>query len=111
MPTEDPSVAGFVKTGNPRPAMRADTPSGSSSHPGSRTTSYGTTARPDAANSAFCTALSIPIADPRTPAPTYGTPASSNMPWTAPSSPRGPCRTGNTTSMGRRDPSAATSSL
>ncbi len=33
------------------------------------------------------------------------------MPWTAPSSPIGPCRTGNTTSIGSRLPSAATSSL
>src|SRR3954463_12956897 len=33
-----------------------------------------------------------------TPAPTYGTSSSSSAPWTVPSSPNGPCRTGNTAS-------------
>src|SRR4051794_13485565 len=42
--------------------------------------------------------LSIHSAEARTPAPTYGTPASSRSPWTVPSSPNGPCRTGKTTS-------------
>ena len=37
-------------------------------------------------------------ADAATPAPTYGMPASSSSPWTVPSSPKGPCRTGSTTS-------------
>ena len=37
-------------------------------------------------------------AEAATPAPTYGTPASSSRPWTVPSSPNGPCRTGSTTS-------------
>ena len=37
-------------------------------------------------------------AEATTPAPTYGTPASSSRPWTVPSSPNGPCRTGRTTS-------------
>ena len=37
-------------------------------------------------------------ADAATPAPTYGMPASSSSPWTVPSSPNGPCRTGSTTS-------------
>src|SRR5207249_5926966 len=36
--------------------------------------------------------------EPSTPAPTYGTFASSSSPCTVPSSPNGPCRTGNTTS-------------
>src|SRR6266516_3461012 len=42
--------------------------------------------------------LSIASAEPRTPAPTYGTSASSSKPCTVPSSPKGPCRTGITTS-------------
>ena len=37
-------------------------------------------------------------ADAATPAPTYGTPASSSSPCTVPSSPNGPCRIGSTTS-------------
>ena len=37
-------------------------------------------------------------ADAVTPAPTYGTPASSSSPCTVPSSPKGPCRIGSTTS-------------
>ena len=41
-------------------------------------------------------------ADAVTPAPTYGTSASSRSPWTVPSSPNGPCSTGNTTSTSPR---------
>ena len=37
-------------------------------------------------------------ADAATPEPTYATSASSRSPWTVPSSPNGPCRTGKTTS-------------
>ena len=37
-------------------------------------------------------------AEAATPAPTYGTPASSSSPCTVPSSPNGPCRIGSTTS-------------
>ena len=37
-------------------------------------------------------------AEAATPAPTYGTSASSSRPWTVPSSPNGPCSTGKTTS-------------
>jgi hypothetical protein len=41
-------------------------------------------------------------ADAVTPAPTYGTPASSSSPWTVPSSPNGPWRIGRTTSTSPR---------
>ena len=40
----------------------------------------------------------MPTADASTPAPTYGTLASSSSPCTVPSSPYGPCSTGKTTS-------------
>ena len=40
----------------------------------------------------------MPTADASTPAPTYGTLASSSRPCTVPSSPYGPCSTGKTTS-------------
>ncbi len=43
-------------------------------------------------------------ADAVTPAPTYGTPASSSRPCTVPSSPNGPWRTGNTTSTSASAP-------
>ena len=48
--------------------------------------------------------LSMQSADAVTPEPTYGTPASSSSPCTVPSSPKGPCRIGSTTSTA---PSAA----
>ena len=41
-----------------------------------------------------------------TPAPTYGTLASSSRPWTVPSSPNGPCRIGSTTSTSASDAAA-----
>jgi hypothetical protein len=108
MPTEDPRVAGLTKTGRPRPSTRSRTDSAVRSHTGSGTTSYGPTGRPAAENSTFCTALSMPTAEARTPAPTYGTPASSSIPWMVPSSPKGPCRMGNTTSISSRVPSSRT---
>ncbi len=43
-------------------------------------------------------ALSMLTAEASTPAPTYRTPAISNMPWMVPSSPHGPCSSGKTTS-------------
>ena len=103
MPTEDPSAAGFTNIGYPSRCARACTPSRSRSHTGSSTTSKGTTARPASRNRTFCTALSIPTAEPRTPAPTYGTPARSSIPWIVPSSPKRPCSTGNTTSTDSRN--------
>ena len=44
------------------------------------------------------TSLSMQTDDASTPGPTYATPASSQSPWTVPSSPNGPCRIGSTTS-------------
>src|SRR5436305_1165948 len=41
-------------------------------------------------------------AEASTPAPTYGTSRHSSSPWTVPSSPKGPCRTGKTTSAPSR---------
>ena len=42
--------------------------------------------------------LSMPAAEPSTPAPTYGMSASSSRPWMVPSSPNVPCSTGKITS-------------
>jgi hypothetical protein len=46
----------------------------------------------------FITSLSMPTAEPNTPAPTNGRLASLSKPWTVPSSPNGPCKMGKTTS-------------
>ena len=48
----------------------------------------------------FITSLSMPTAEPRTPAPTKGMSAILSRPWTVPSSPNVPWRTGKTTSTG-----------
>ena len=53
-------------------------------------------------STALNTSLSMQSADASTPAPTYGTPASSSSPCTVPSSPNGPCSTGKTTSTSER---------
>ena len=52
---------------------------------------------PLAANTCLAIALSIHNDEPSTPEPTYGTLASSNMPWIVPSSPIGPWSSGSTT--------------
>ena len=65
---------------------------------------------PASRSTALQNALSMLAADPSTPAPTYGRPSVSSIPWIVPSSPNGPCSTGNTTSISPGDaPSAPTS--
>ena len=59
---------------------------------------------PRGANTCFIITLSIPTAEPSTPDPTYGRSASSSRPWTVPSSPYGPCSSGNTTSTSSPPP-------
>ena len=68
------------------------------------TTRCATIGSPRAAKHTFIIALSIPTAEASTPAPTYGTSASSSSPCTVPSSPYGPWSTGKMTSR----PSPAT---
>jgi hypothetical protein len=51
--------------------------------------------------------LSMDTAEDRTPEPTYGTASVSSSPWTEPSSPHGPCSTGNTTSTARQEETSA----
>src|SRR5699024_3024888 len=63
-----------------------------------RNTTYSPTGSPSAASSFFAYSLSMAAALANTPAPTYGTPASSANPWMVPSSPNAPCNTGKTTS-------------
>src|SRR5205085_6924076 len=76
--------------------------SGCSRHSLRRTTVYSTSGSPCAENTAFIVALSMPTADASTPAPTYGTSASSSSPWMVPSSPYGPCSMMTTTSRPAR---------
>ena len=59
---------------------------------------FSVTGMPWSRSTALKTSLSMQSAEASTPAPTYGTPASSSSPCTVPSSPNGPCSTGNTTS-------------
>src|SRR5262245_34047605 len=56
--------------------------------------------KPASLNSVFMTALSMPQAEASTPQPTYGMSAISSSPWTVPSSPYVPWRTGKITSIG-----------
>ena len=46
----------------------------------------------------FIAILSMPKDEPRVPDPTKGFPVNLNNPWITPSSPFGPCNTGNHTS-------------
>ena len=111
MPTEEPALAGFTNTGYPRPATRLRTSSGSLSHCADVTTVHGPVGRPAPASIAFMWPLSMAADEAKTPDPTYGVPAISSRPWRVPSSPQGPCRTGNTTSMSRIAPDVATAPM
>ncbi len=107
----EPPLAGLTNNGQPSSAMSSRTrlastvPAAAASSAGvnpgqSRavTTTYGPSGRPLAAKTRFMYSLSMLTALASTPAPTYGTPASSSRPWMVPSSPQGPCRIGSTTS-------------
>ncbi len=59
---------------------------------------FSVTGMPWSRRIALKMSLSMQSAEASTPAPTYGTPASSSRPCTVPSSPNGPCRIGKTTS-------------
>ncbi len=89
MPTLLPRRAGLTKTGNPN-GLRGSSPSLS--------VMFSVTGMSWSRMTDLKTSLSMQSAEASTPAPTYGTPASSSSPCTVPSSPNGPCRTGNTTS-------------
>src|SRR6185436_5521859 len=97
--TLDPRFAGFTNTGKPSfETIVPIIPRSSRRQSRTRNAWYSQIGRAAALNIIFIAALSIPTADARTPAPTYGTFASSSNPWTVPSSPYGPCSTGKTTS-------------
>ncbi len=100
MPTDEPALAGFVKRGKPSAAATsASTRLGSALKASSRIVRKLVTGTAASRSSLFITSLSIPMAEPNTPAPTYGMPATSNRPCRAPSSPKVPCSTGKTTSI------------
>ena len=96
MPIDDPMLAGFTNTVSPSsPRMSAkasDVPD--SSRCSDRHRACG---MPAASSTVFAITLSMHTADPSTPDPTNGTSSSSSSPCTVPSSPWGPCSTGNTT--------------
>ncbi len=85
MPTLEPWVAGFTASGSPSSA----TARSKSAAPASST--HGGVATPAACASRLVRSLSMPIAEPITPLPVYGTPSHSSAPCRAPSSPPGPC--------------------
>ncbi len=97
MPTLDPSRAGLTKQGGVIPAA-ASSASWSCFTPARKVT-LRAVAMPTLASSGLTRSLSIVTAEPATPEPTYGSPTISSMPWTVPSSPKGPCRIGSTTSI------------
>ena len=97
-PTLDPARAGLTKTGSPRAAASARTPSGSRSQRARVTVTHGETGTPAACSTIFMKCLSMHSAESSTPPPAYGMPSVSKKPWTVPSSPCTPCRIGSTTS-------------
>ena len=99
IPTLEPSRAGLTTHGKPK-GQRASSPA--------RTVRLRATGTPLSRMTDLNRSLSIASAEAVTPAPTYATPASSSRPWTVPSSPKGPCSTGKTTS---NPPSGSTSPL
>src|SRR6058998_1097091 len=104
MPTLEPRFDGFTKHGKPVTSRtRRATGSGRSRHSRRSTTVYSTIGSPCAENTAFIVALSMPTAEASTPAPTYGTSASSSSPWIVPSSPYGPWSMTTTTSRPARN--------
>ena len=71
MPTLEPRLAGFTKQGNPIwAATAASTVAGAAAHSCRFSDRYGTTGRPWARNMSFMATLSMPSAEPSTPAPT-----------------------------------------
>ena len=102
MPMLDPARAGLTKTG--RPSRSRSAARQRAARPEHRV-------RPDRQPLGAQQLLGELLVHRRrarrsTPEPTYGTPAISSRPWMVPSSPYGPCRTGNTTSTPRSAPRA-----
>ena len=98
----------MTKTGSPSRSLSA-----SLSVIPLRSTAYGPTGMPSAAQSFLVNSLSIAAAEAKTFAPTYGMSAISSMPWMVPSSPYAPCSTGKTTSTSAsaRGPSVGSSTI
>ena len=95
-PTDEPILAGFTNTGKPSCCTACATRDASARSSSRNATNLGC-AMPSAASTRLVVALSIDTALPSTPAPTYATWARSSKPCTVPSSPMGPCNSGNTT--------------
>ena len=97
IPTLDPSRDGFTHSGMPIAAA-------CSRQPGSPACANATCGNPWNSRSRLQISLSIATAAERTLGPAYGTSRTSSSPWTVPSSPNGPWRTGNATSTPSRPP-------
>ncbi len=71
MPTDDPRLAGFTKSGSPRLwTTEPHTRPGFASKSRLRTATHGSTGSPAAASRRLATSLSICSAEPSTPEPT-----------------------------------------
>ena len=90
-------LAGFTNSGR-RNVPTSEVGFGAARHCSSSNQTCGVIGTSSARKARFIATLSIPTADARIPQPTYGTPSVSSSPWTTPSSPNGPCSSGNTTS-------------
>ena len=100
MPTDEPRFAGFTKSGRPSWSRASSKSIGFDEY--LLAAINRATGMPASLSNRFITSLSMPMAEPSTPAPTNAIFASFSSPWTVPSSPKGPCKTGKTTS---NDPS------
>jgi hypothetical protein len=108
MPKDEPARDGLTKTGSPSRSLSA-----SLNVIPLRSTTYGPTGMPSAAQSFLVNSLSMAAAEAKTFAPTYGMSAISSIPWMVPSSPYAPCSTGKTTSTSARarGPSVGSSTI
>ena len=111
-PTEEPRLAGLVNNGySPSFSAFSITETISASISVRRTIIVSTTGMLLVIITSLKIPLSMPTAEPVTPAPTYATSASSNRPCMVPSSPNVPCRTGKKTSKGAEAPGATSVGL
>jgi hypothetical protein len=99
IPTDDPRFAGLTKSGYfSEDSSLVMIFRGLFCHSRRRNVTCLVMGNPAARKRRFIISLSMPVAEPTTPDPTYASPASSNSPCMVPSSPKVPCSTGKTTS-------------
>jgi hypothetical protein len=99
-PTVLPLLSPLTNAGTPTAArMRGNSTAASAFAIGVRGSYDRASGTPAACRTCRVRSLSIATAEAAQPEPTNGRSCSSNMPWTVPSSPYGPCKTGKAHSM------------